>query len=101
MFFHHVIGYYHPIVSIKTTVYDPGNREFYWGSSTQREATSITERGLKEKIYDKVVKDPVAGRPMYEPNHLELGDLLVFDKDGCVVGYAKLDDIMGVRLPKG
>lgn len=101
MFFNHVIGYYHPIVTISSNVYDPGNREFHWGSTSDRNVVSITERELKENIYDKITKDPVASNPAYEPNHLELGDILIFSKDKVtVVGYSKIDSMEGVRLPR-
>ena len=38
MFYNHVIGFYHPIVSISSSIYDPGNRELHWGSSSSRDA---------------------------------------------------------------
>ena len=99
MFFNHIIGYYHPIVSIKTSVYDPGNRELYWGNSSDRHTVSITERDLKESIHDKLLKDPVVPQPSYEPSHLELGDLLIFGKDKeTVVGYMKLTDVNAISL---
>ena len=101
MFYNHVIGFYHPIVSISSSVYDPGNREFHWGSSSSRDTVSVTEKQLKETIYDKLIKDPVASNPAYEPNHLELGDILIFAKDKVtVVGYSKIDSMEGVRLSK-
>ena len=99
MFFNHVIGYYHPIVAISSSIYDPGNRELRWGSSSSRDAVSISEKQLKENIYDKLIKDPVASNPAYEPNHLELGDILIFAKDKItVVGYMKLTDVNAISL---
>ena len=101
MFYNHVIGFYHPIVSISSSIYDPGNREFHWGSSSRLDAVSISEKQLKENIYDKLTNDPVTPNPAYEPNHLELGDILIFSKDKVtVVGYSKIDSMEGVRLPK-
>ena len=99
MFHNHVIGFYHPIVSISSSIYDPGNRELRWGSSSSRDAVSISEKQLKENIYDKLIKDPVAPRPSYEPSHLELGDLLIFGQDKeTVVGYMKLTDVNAISL---
>lgn len=101
MFYNHVIGYYHPIVSISSNMYAPGDREFYWGSASSRDNVSITEKQLTENIYDKITKDPAAGHPMYKPNQLEIGDILIFAKDKVtVVGYSKIDTIDGVRLLK-
>ena len=101
MFFNHVIGYYHPIVAISSSIYDPGNRELRWGSSSSRDAVSISEKQLKENIYDKLIKDPEAFNPAYGPNQLELGDILIFAKDKItVVGYLKIDSMHGVRLPR-
>ena len=99
MFFNHVIGYYHPIVAISSSIYDPGNRELYWRNSSDRHVVSITERDLRESIHDKLLKDPVAPRPSYEPSHLELGDLLIFGQDKeTVVGYMKLTDVNAISL---
>ena len=99
MFYNHVIGFYHPIVSISSSIYDPGNRELYWGNPSDRHVVSITERDLKESIHDKLLKDPVVPQPSYEPSHLELGDLLIFGQDKeTVVGYMKLTDVNAISL---
>lgn len=101
MFFNHVIGYYRPIVAISSSMYDPGNRELHWGSASDRNVVSITERELKENIYDKITKDTAAPKPKYGPDQLDLGDILIFSKDKLtVVGYLKIDSMESVRLPK-